>query len=72
MRGLICLIFPVPILMNVKESKPRLNPVAMLKVSGVATRVIKAGNASVKSCQCTLAREAHISAPTRIKAGAVA
>src|SRR5579864_8112894 len=37
-RGLICRIFPVPILMKVYESNPRLNPVAILKVSGVATR----------------------------------
>ena len=45
MRGLIWRIFPVPILMKVNESRPRLSPVAMLKVSGVATRVINAGNA---------------------------
>src|ERR1700722_10712739 len=72
MRGLICRIFPVPILMKVNESRPRLNPVAILKVSGVAIDVINAGNASVKSFQSTLASEAHISAPTRISAGAVA
>src|SRR5580698_6617365 len=55
MSGLICLILPVPILMKVKESRPRLSPVAMLKVSGVAIDVMKAGNASVKSSQSTLA-----------------
>jgi len=71
-KGLICFIFPVPILMKVKESRPRLSPVAMLNVSGVATVVMNAGNASVKSSQSTLARDAHMSAPTKIRAGAVA
>jgi hypothetical protein len=41
----------LPTLIKVKESMPRLRPVAMLKVSGVATRVRKAGNASLKSSQ---------------------
>ncbi len=65
MSGLICRIFPVPILINVNESKPRLKPLAMLNVSGVATSVINAGKASVKSCQWTLAREAHMSTPRK-------
>src|SRR6202035_1024070 len=43
MRGLISRYRPVPTLIKVKESIPRLRPVAMLKVSGVATRVRKAG-----------------------------
>src|SRR5882672_10888769 len=70
--GLISRALPVPILMKVNERRPRLNPVAMLNVRGVATRVMKAGNASLKSSQRTLATEPHISAPTRIRAGAVA
>src|SRR6266852_9761837 len=71
-NGLISRALPVPILMNVKESRPRLSPVAMLNVRGVATSVINAGKASLKSSQRTLATEPHISAPTRISAGAVA
>ena len=58
--------------MKVKERRPRLSPVAMLKVSGVATVVMKAGNASVKSSQSTFAKDAHMSAPTKMSAGAVA
>ena len=58
-------------LRNVKESMPRLRPVAMLNVSGVATKVRKAGNASVKSSQWTFATAPHISAPTRMSAGTV-
>src|SRR3954463_2086218 len=51
---------------------PRLNPVAMLKVNGIATTVINAGNASVKSAHCTRAIDCIIKAPTRMSAGAVA
>src|SRR2546426_10976330 len=65
-------IFPAATLTTVKEISPRLNPVAMLKVSGVATMVTKAGNASVYSSHFTLAMDWVISAPTRISAGAVA
>ncbi|MBZ5660269.1 MAG: LuxR C-terminal-related transcriptional regulator [Acidobacteriia bacterium] len=43
--------------MKVKESSPRLSPVAMLKVSGVATSVMNAGKASLQSSQRTLATE---------------
>ena len=41
----------------------------MLKVSGVATRVMKAGKAELKSFHSIRASEPHISAPTRIRAG---
>ena len=51
---------------------PRLNPVAMLNVSGVASMVMNAGNASVKSAHFTCAMDCVINAPTRIRAGAVA
>ena len=44
----------------------------MLNVSGVATSVRKAGKASLKSSQRTRATAPHMSAPTRISAGAVA
>ena len=50
----------------------RFNPGAMLKVTGVAMAVINAGNASVKSSQSILASDAHMSAPTRMSAGAEA
>src|ERR1700693_2073914 len=69
-RGLISLRFPVEIFRNVKEIMPRLKPVAMLKVRGVATRVRKAGKASVKSFQLTLATAPHMREPTMM--GAVA
>ena len=72
MSGLISRYLPVPTLIKVKESMPRLSPVAMLNVRGVATRVRKAGKASLKSSQRTRATAPHISAPTRISAGAVA
>ncbi len=55
MRGLISRWRPVPSLMRVKESRPRLRPVAMLNVRGVATRVRNAGKASLKSSHRTRA-----------------
>ena len=47
--GLISRWRPVNSFTNVNESNPRLNPVAMLNVSGVAISVRNAGTASVKS-----------------------
>src|SRR5208282_3723945 len=70
--GLISRYRPVHSLRNVNESNPRLNPVAKLNVSGVAISVRNAGTASVKSSHLTLATAPHISAPTKISAGAVA
>src|SRR6266571_6663932 len=55
MRGLISRWRPVPSLMRVKESRPRLRPVAMLNVRGVATRVRNAGKAPLKSSHRTRA-----------------
>ena len=43
--GLMSRYFPAPIFRHVKESKPKLSPVAILNVSGVATSVRNAGNA---------------------------
>src|ERR1700730_5893437 len=63
---------PAAVLATVKEISPRLRPVAMLKVSGMATMVTNAGKASVYSSHFTLGVNSVISAPTRIKAGAVA
>src|ERR1700722_20651373 len=70
--GLMSRYFLAPIFKQVNESRPRLSPVAMLNVNGVATNVRNAGKASLKSSQRTFAIELHISAPTRISAGAVA
>src|SRR6266850_1405301 len=64
--------FPAPSFTVENEITPRLNPVAMLNVSGVASMVINAGNASVKSAHLTCAMDCVINAPTRIRAGAVA
>ena len=61
MSGLISRCLPVPSLTKVKESKPTLRPVAMLKVSGVATSVRNAGKASLKSSQRTRATAPHMS-----------
>jgi hypothetical protein len=72
MSGLISRWRLVPSLTKVKESRPRLRPVAILKVRGVATNVRNAGKASVKSSQRTRATARHMSAPTRIRAGTVA
>jgi len=58
-EGLISRWRPVPSLMRVKESRPRLRPVAMVKVSGVATRVRNAGKASLKSSHRTRATAIH-------------
>ena len=44
----------------------------MLKVRGVASIVMKAGTASLKSDQSICAIDCVISAPTRMRAGAVA
>src|ERR1700756_1066235 len=71
-KRLISRNFPAPTLMQVNDSKPKLNPVAILKVSGVATSVRNAGKASLKSSHSILASDPHINPPTRIKAGAVA
>src|SRR5271170_7353224 len=57
---------------TVYEISPRLRPVAMLKVSGVASMVINAGKASLKSFQFTSAKDCDIKTPTKIRAGAVA
>ena len=59
MRGLISRWRPVPSLMRVNESRPRLRPLAMLKVRGVATRVRNAGKASLKSPHRTRATAIH-------------
>ncbi len=56
MSGLICRIFPVPSLMKVKERRPRLSPVAMLNVKGVATIVRNAGKRFGEIVPATLAR----------------
>ena len=45
--ALISLRLPVNSFKNVNESSPRLSPVAMLKVSGVAINVKNAGTDSV-------------------------
>src|SRR2546423_1922497 len=63
---------PAPSFTMENEITPRLNPVAMLNVSGVASMVMNAGNASVKSAHFTWAMDCVINAPTRISAGAVA
>lgn len=52
MSGLTSRCLPLPTFTNVNDKTPRLRPVAMLKVSGVATSVRNAGNASLKSSQC--------------------
>ena len=70
-RGLTSRRLPLASLRKVKEIRPRLRPVAMLKVSGVATTVRKAGKASVKSSQWTRATARHLKLPTKIRAGAV-
>ena len=61
--GLISWYRPEPTLPKVKDRRPRLSPVAMRKVSGVATTVMNAGNASLKSSHFTRAMQPHISAP---------
>ena len=48
--------------------RPRLRPVAILKVSGVASIVMKAGTASLKSLHSMCAIDCVISAPTKISA----
>src|SRR6267142_6330288 len=63
--------FPAATFTTVKEISLRLSPVAMLKVSGIATIVTNDGKASVYSSHFTLAMDYVISAPTRISAGAV-
>src|SRR5579864_7878363 len=63
---------PAATFTNVYEINPKLSPVAILNVSGVASRVTNAGIASVKSDQTTRPIDSVISAPTTIKAGAVA
>jgi len=47
--------FPARHLYDREGNQAELQPVAMLKVSGVATMVTNAGNASVYSCHFTLA-----------------
>src|SRR5579859_1380744 len=69
---LISLHFPAANFAAVYEITPKLSPVAMLNVSGVATSVTNAGNASVNSFQSTCAIDSVISAPTSTSAGAVA
>jgi len=67
MSGLISRRLPVPSLTKVKESRPRLRPVAMLNVSGVATSVRKAGKASLKSSQRTRSSKTLLSFAARRK-----
>src|SRR5438445_7903762 len=69
---LTSLHFPAATFAAAYEITPKLNPVAMLNVSGVATSVTNAGNASVNSFHSTCAIDSVISAPTNSKAGAVA
>jgi len=70
--GLTSRCLPLPSFTKVNDKTPRLRPVAMLKVSGVATSVRKAGKASLKSSQRMRATAPLISTPTRTRAGAVA
>ena len=51
---------------------PKARPLAIEKVNGIIARVRKAGIAISGSSQAMSASGAIISAPTRIKAGAVA
>src|SRR5258708_23442541 len=69
---LTSLHFPAANFAAVYEITPKLNPVAMLNVSGVATSVTNAGNASVKSFHSTCAIDSVISAPTSTTTVAVA
>ena len=72
MRGLTSFRRPAKSFRKVNDNSPRLNPVAMLNVNGVAIRVRNAGIESVKSSHFSLATAPHMSAPTMIRAGAVA
>jgi hypothetical protein len=68
MRGLISRRLPVPSLTKVKERRPRLRPVAMLKVTGVATSgEVKCREADIRLFDYLGARvrAATIALPTR-------
>ena len=72
MSGFIWRIFPDATFTIVYEINPRLSPVAMLNVRGVASIVTNAGTASLKSCQAICEIDCVIRTPTKINAGAVA
>src|SRR5215469_192697 len=69
---LISRTFPDATFTTVYEINPRLSPVAILNVRGVAIMVMNAGTASLKSLHSMCAIDCVISAPTTMSAGAVA